>query len=131
MPPTRSNQVNGRVGGRKFGTLDIVVPNATPDQPQKPIEEYDEDFYRKMYQFFVMALSSCRAVLPGMKNRGGGRIINVTSEVFHSSIPNFSGYVAAKGGQIGWSRSMATELAPFNITVNTVARMDSDGPASE
>ena len=106
----------------KFGSLDIVVPNATPDQPQKPIEEYEEDFYRKMYQFFVMSpFHLAQAVLPGMKNRGGGRIINVTSEVFHSSIPNFSGYVAAKGGQIGWSRSMATELAPFNITVNTVA----------
>ena len=62
-----------------------------------------------------------RAALPGMKKRGVGRIINVTSEVFHSSVPQFSAYVAAKGGQIGWSRSMATELAPYGITVNTVA----------
>ena len=37
----------------KFGSLDILVPNATPDQPQKPIEEYDADFYRQMYDFFV------------------------------------------------------------------------------
>ena len=35
----------------KFGSLDILVPNATPDQPQKPIEEYDADFYRQMYDF--------------------------------------------------------------------------------
>jgi len=106
----------------KFGSLDILVPNATPDQPQKPIEEYDAEFYRQMYDFFVMSpFHLAQAVLPGMKKRGHGRIINVTSEVFHCSVPEFSAYVAAKGGQIGWSRSMANELAPYGITVNTVA----------
>jgi 3-oxoacyl-[acyl-carrier protein] reductase len=106
----------------KLGTVDVVVPNATPDQPQKPIEEYDADFYRQMYEFFVMGpYHLARAALPGMKKQGWGRIVNVTSEVFHCGVPNFSAYVAAKGGQIGWSRSMASELAPFGITVNTVA----------
>ena len=106
----------------KFGSLDILVPNATPDQPQQPIEEYDADFYRQMYDYFVMSpFHLTRAVLPGMKKRGHGRIINITSEVFHCSVPKFSAYVAAKGGQIGWSRSMANELAPHGITVNTVA----------
>ena len=106
----------------KFGSLDILVPNATPDQPQKQIEEYDADFYRQMYDFFVVSpFHLAKAVLPGMKRRKSGRIINITSEVFHCSVPEFSAYVAAKGGQIGWSRSMASELAPFGITVNTVA----------
>ena len=106
----------------KFGSLDILVPNATPDQPQKPIEGYDADFYRQMYDFFVVSpFHLAKAVLPGMKKRKSGRIINITSEVFHSSVPEFSAYVAAKGGQIGWSRSMASELASFGITVNTVA----------
>ena len=106
----------------KLGPIDIVVPNATPDQPQKPIEEYDADFYRQMYEFFVLGpYHLTRAALPGMKSRGWGRIVNVTSEVFHCGVPNFSAYVAAKGGQIGWSRSMATELASSGITVNTVA----------
>ena len=106
----------------KFGSLDIVVPNATPDQPQRAIEDYDQEFYRKMYEFFVMSpFYLVQAALPGMKKRTSGRVINITSEVYHSSIPKFSGYVAAKGGQIGWSRSMASELDPFGITVNTVA----------
>ena len=106
----------------KFGSLEILVPNATPDQPQTPIEEYDADFYRQMYDFFVVSpFHLAKAVLPGMKKRKSGRIINITSEVFHSSVPEFSAYVAAKGGQIGWSRSMASELASFGITVNTVA----------
>jgi 3-oxoacyl-[acyl-carrier protein] reductase len=117
-------QVAGMVesASEKLGTVDVVVPNATPDQPQKPIEEYDADFYRQMYEFFVMGpYLLAKAALPGMKKQGWGRIVNVTSEVFHCGVPNFSAYVAAKGGQIGWSRSMASELAPFGITVNTVA----------
>ncbi len=117
-------QVAGMVesASDKLGTVDVVVPNATPDQPQKPIEEYDTDFYRQMYEFFVMGpYHLAKASLPGMKKQGWGRIVNVTSEVFHCSVPNFSAYVAAKGGQIGWSRSMASELAPSGITVNTVA----------
>lgn len=108
--------------GNELGPVDIIVPNATPSQPQKPIEEYDEDFYRSMLDFFVMSpFLLARAALPGMKERGWGRLINITSEVFACSNPNFSAYVAAKGGQIGWSRSMSKELAPFGITVNMVA----------
>jgi 3-oxoacyl-[acyl-carrier protein] reductase len=56
-----------------------------------------------------------------MKERHWGRFINITSEVYHRSVSPFSAYVAAKGGQIGWTRSMASELAPYGITVNSVA----------
>ena len=106
----------------KYGAVDILVPNATPDQPQKPIEDYNAEFYKQMYDYFVLSpFHFAKAVIPGMKERNWGRIINITSSVFHLAVPNFSAYVAAKGGQIGWSRSMSTELAPFGITVNTVA----------
>lgn len=108
--------------GNELGPIDILVPNATPDQPQKPIEEYDEEFYRSMLDFFVISpLLLTQAILPAMKEKKWGRIINITSEVYAHSVPCFSAYVAAKGGQIGWSRSMAKELAPFGITVNMVA----------
>ena len=108
--------------GNELGPIDIVVPNATPDQPQKPIEEYDEEFYRSMLDFFVISpLLLAQATLPAMKEKKWGRIINITSEVYAHSVPNFTAYVAAKGGQIGWSRSLAKELAPFGITVNMVA----------
>ena len=107
---------------RELGPIDIIVPNATPPQPQKPIEEYDEELYRSMLDFFVLSpFLLAQAALPHMKKQRWGRIINITSEVFSASVPNFSAYVAAKGGQIGWSRSMARELAPFGITVNMVA----------
>lgn len=107
--------------GDRLGPIDIVVPNATGPQPLKPIEEYDEAFYQEMYNFFIKSpFLLAQATLPAMKDRGWGRIVNIISEVFSDSVPNFSGYVAAKGGQIGWSRSMAKELAPFGITVNMV-----------
>lgn len=106
----------------KLGPVDILIPNATCAQPLKPIEEYDWKFCQLMLDFFVKSPHLLtQATLTNMKKQRWGRIINITSEVFHRSISPFSAYVAAKGGQIGWSRSMATELAPFGITVNTVA----------
>lgn len=105
-----------------LGQVDIIVPNATCAQPLKPIEEYDWAFYQSMIDFFIKSpYLLTRRALPTMKAKKFGRIINITSEVFHRSVAPFSAYVAAKGGQIGWSRSMASELAPFGITVNMVA----------
>jgi len=106
----------------KLGHVDIVVCNATCSQPQKPIEEYDWDFYQLMMDFFVKSpYLLARQALPHMKNQQWGRLINITSEVFHASVSPFSAYVAAKGGQIGWTRSMSQELASHQITVNSVA----------
>jgi len=105
-----------------LGPVDILVVNATPPQPLKPIEEYDWAFYQRMLDFFVKSpYLLARATLPHMKERRWGRIINITSEVFNRGVAPFSAYVAAKGGQVGWSRSMANELAPFGITVNMIA----------
>jgi 3-oxoacyl-[acyl-carrier protein] reductase len=106
----------------KLGPPDIIVVNATPPQPQKPIEEYDWAFYQSMLDFFVKSpFLLTRRGLPHMKAKRWGRIINITSEVFQRSMAPFSAYVAAKGGQIGWSRSMSRELASHGITVNMVA----------
>ena len=107
---------------KHLGPVDIVVVNATPDQPQKTIEDYDWAFYQSMLDFFVKSpFLLTRRALPHMKQQKYGRIINITSEVYHRSLSPFSAYVAAKGGQIGWSRSMARELAPYGITVNMVS----------
>jgi 3-oxoacyl-[acyl-carrier protein] reductase len=107
---------------RELGPVDILVVSATPAQPQKPIEEYDWAFYQSMLDYFVKSpFLLTRAVLPHMKAQRWGRIINIGSEVFQIGRPNFSAYVAAKGGQNGWTRSMSTELAPFGITVNMIS----------
>ena len=107
---------------QQLGDVDIVVCNATCEQPLKTIENYDWAFYQSMLDFFVKSpFLLARQALPHMKQQHWGRLINITSEVFHASASPFSAYVAAKGGQIGWSRSMCRELAPYQITVNCVA----------
>jgi 3-oxoacyl-[acyl-carrier protein] reductase len=106
----------------KLGPVDIIVPNATCEQPLKPIEEYDWAFYQRMLDFFIKSpFLLTKRGLPHMKQQKWGRIINITSEVFQRSVAPFTAYVAAKGGQIGFSRSLSRELAPFGITVNMVA----------
>jgi 3-oxoacyl-[acyl-carrier protein] reductase len=106
----------------EMGPVDILVVNATPDQPMKALGDYSWDEYGSMIDAFVKSpFLLAQRLVPSMKERGYGRLINITSEVFYVGMPEFSAYVAAKGGQIGWSRSVATELAPHGITVNTVA----------
>jgi 3-oxoacyl-[acyl-carrier protein] reductase len=121
---TDKGDVDGMVATieKELGPVDILIPNATPDQPQKPIEEYDWDFYQSMLDFFVKSpYLLVRATLPGMKQRKYGRIINIGSEVFQKGVAPFTAYVAAKGAQCGFNRSLATELAPWGITVNMVS----------
>lgn len=106
----------------QLGPVDILVINATPDQPQMPIEEYTWEFYQSMLDFFIKSpYLLTRAVLPHMKAQRWGRIINIGSEVFQRGVPNFTAYCAAKGGQCGFNRSLASELAPWAITVNMIS----------
>ena len=106
----------------QLGSPDILVPNATCDQPHKPIDQYDWEFYQDMIDFFIKSpfLMTQRG-MAHMKQLGWGRSGNIVSEVYHRSVGNFSAYGAAKGGQIGWTRSMATEFADAGITVNMIA----------
>lgn len=106
----------------ELGPIDILVCNATCEQPQLPIEKYDWEFFQTMLDFFIKSpYLLTLACLPHMKQQRWGRIINITSEVFQLGVSPFTAYVAAKGGQTGFSRSLARELAPFGITVNMVA----------
>jgi len=106
----------------ELGPIDVLVPNATGPQPLMPIEEYDWDFYQEMLDFFIKSpYLLARECLPHMKEARWGRIINIGSEVYDRGVAPFSAYVAAKGGQRGWTRSMANELAPWNITVNMIS----------
>ena len=105
-----------------FGGIDVLVVNATGPQPFLSIEEQTWDSYLDQLEFFVKSpLLLAKQVLPGMKERGFGRIINIGSEVFELGNPRFANYVAAKGAQLGLTRSWARELAPTGITVNLVA----------
>jgi 3-oxoacyl-[acyl-carrier protein] reductase len=107
---------------KELGPVDILVINATPAQPQRPIEQYDWAFYQQMLDLFVKSpFLLCRAVLPHMKKQRWGRIINIGSEVVARGVPNFTAYIAAKGGQNGFNRGLATEVARRGITVNMIS----------
>ena len=74
--------------GVPFRPIDIAVFNATPDQPLKPIEEYDWAFYQSMLDFFEEPFLVTRR-LPHLKERRWGRIINIGSEVFRRGVSPF------------------------------------------
>ncbi len=106
----------------RLGPIDIVVANATGPQPFLSIEEQTWRAHLDQLEFFVKSpLLLLHAVLPGMKQRGFGRIINIGSEVVDLGNPRFAHYVAAKAAQLGLTRSWARELATDGITVNLVA----------
>lgn len=107
---------------RNLGPIDIVVNNATGPQPMMPVEEQTWQHHLDQLVFFVKApLIILHEVLPDMKARGYGRIINIGSEVLEVGNAIYGHYVSAKGAMLGLTRSWATELGPFGITVNLAA----------
>lgn len=105
-----------------FGPVDILVINATGPQPFIKLEDLTWQDMQNQIDFFVKSpLYLAQQVVPGMKERRYGRIINIGSEVFERGVPEFSNYVSAKGAQLGLTRSWAMELASWQITVNHVA----------
>ena len=105
-----------------LGPVDVLVLNATGPQPEAPVTEVAWADHAAQLDFFVKSpVLLGRAVLPGMQARRYGRVVHIDSEVAHRPPPGRSAYAAAKNAQIGLTRSWARELAPFGITVNTVA----------
>jgi len=106
----------------RLGRIAVLVANATGPQPEIPLEKLTWRDHLDQLEFFVKSPTLlAQAVLPGMKARGGGRIIQIGSDVFERALPEYSAYTAAKAAQIGLTRCWARELGPFGITVNMVA----------
>jgi 3-oxoacyl-[acyl-carrier protein] reductase len=121
---TDERQVTGLVAAvaDRLGPIEVLVVNATGPQPEAPVAEVAWEDHLAQLGFFVKSpVLLGRAVLPGMRGRRWGRIIQIDSEVAHRMPPGRSAYATAKNAQVGLTRSWARELAPFGITVNTVA----------
>ncbi|HXP72523.1 MAG TPA: glucose 1-dehydrogenase [Stellaceae bacterium] len=107
-----------------FGGIDILVNNAGiyASLKPKPFEEIDAAEWRRVMEVNAFGIFLCaRAVLPAMKARGGGRIINISSGVAFKGNPYMAHYVASKGAVVSLTRALATELGPHQVLVNSVA----------
>lgn len=107
-----------------FGRIDVLINNAAiyatiQRKPFFEITEAEWDLVMNVNLKGVWMVS--KAIFPFMKNNGSGKIINISSATVMSGSPNWSHYVASKGGVIGFTRSMAKELGDFQINVNTIA----------
>jgi len=111
------------------GRIDILVNNAGIAGPTGPLEQVsDRDWDEVMRVDLRSVFLGCQAVLPGMKARGYGRIVNVASIAGKEGNPNAVPYSTAKAGVIGLTKALAKEVAPLGIYVNAVAPAVIDTP---
>lgn len=105
----------------RFGTLHVVV-NSADVQPANPFEETSVEEWRRIMRVNLEApFLVTRAALPYLKAAGRGRVVNIASAAVLTAPPTMVPYVASKMGLIGFTRSLATALAPYDITVNAIA----------
>ncbi len=103
-----------------FGKLDILVNNDIC--PVQNFEEIEwEDWRRLMGVNLDAIFLLCKAFVPGMRERGWGRVVNQSSNLFALVAPGFVAYTASKGGVVGLTRALATEVANDGVTVNAIA----------
>jgi 3-hydroxybutyrate dehydrogenase len=117
-----ANEVIRMVGEteRAFGALDILVNNAGI-QFVSPVDEFPEDKWSAIQHIVLnSSFHAIKAALPGMKQRGWGRIINIASAHGLVASPYKSAYVTAKHGQVGLTKAVALETAEQGITCNAI-----------
>jgi 3-oxoacyl-[acyl-carrier protein] reductase len=106
---------------KDFQRIDILVNNAGIWKEGKinkmNLSHWEETIKVNLTSTFLFS----RFVIPGMKLRRKGKIINISSAAGQRGEANYSNYAASKGGMISFTKSLATELGPFNINVNSIA----------
>ena len=110
-----------KVTQEERGPVSIVVNSAGIAGPAAPLDGYDVATWKKIVEVNLHGtFHVCRAVVPGMKERGYGRIVNIASIAGKEGNPNASAYSASKAGVIGLTKSLGKELAGFDIAVNCI-----------
>jgi 2-dehydro-3-deoxy-L-rhamnonate dehydrogenase (NAD+) len=103
------------------GPVSILVNSAGIAGPAAALDVYDVAMWRKVIDINVIGtFHANRAVVPGMKERNYGRIVNIASVAGKEGNPNASAYSASKAAVIGLTKSLGKELAGFDIAVNCI-----------
>lgn len=125
--------VNGLVDAvsSDLGDIDILVNCAGIFYETPAGATAEEDYDRMADTNLKGAFFTINAVVPGMKERGSGKIVNFSSVAGFRGVPGFGVYCAVKAGIAALTRAFATELAPFNINVNAVAPGNTATPMNE
>ncbi|HOY81455.1 MAG TPA: SDR family NAD(P)-dependent oxidoreductase [Rhodoglobus sp.] len=104
------------------GPIDILVNSAGIVGPNKPLWEVDVDDWKRTFDVNVAGLFAVtKAVIPGMIERGWGRIVSMASMAGKDGNPNLSAYSASKAAVIGLTKSLGKELAKTGVIANAIA----------
>ena len=106
---------------QRFGPVQILINNAGVNI-RKPVTEFTLDEWRTVLDTNLTGVFLlCRSFVPHLKGQGYGRILNLTSIMSHIALPGRAAYAASKTGLLGFTKALALELAPDNITVNGIS----------
>jgi len=106
---------------KEFGSIDILVNNAGITRDNLMMRMKDDEWNSVIDTNLTAIFRVCKAVVRGMMKRRHGRIINISSVVGTTGNPGQVNYCAAKAGLVGFSKSLAKEVAARGITVNCVS----------
>ncbi len=107
----------------EFGFVDVLMNNVGQSARERASEFWcsEPETWDFILQLNLAAtMTCCRAVVPGMRERGRGKIVSIASEAAYMGSLGVADYAAAKAGVIGLTRALARELAPFHVNVNAI-----------
>jgi 3-oxoacyl-[acyl-carrier protein] reductase len=117
---------------KQVGDIDILINSAGIVGPIKPLWEISDSEWASAYGVNVNGtFNACRAFVPGMRERGWGRIVNFASMAGKDGNPNMSAYSSTKAAVIALTKSLGKELAVDGVLVNAIAPAVIDTPMNE
>lgn len=120
---TKEDEVAGAATAirERFGSPQILINNAGSNIRKNLVDFTLEEFRSVLDASLISTFLMCRAFVPGMKGAGYGRILNMSSIMGHISLPGRTAYSSAKAALLGFTRSLALELAGEKVTVNAIS----------